>query len=74
NVRNIQGSWVTMGEKVGQLSLLFGANDLGSTMIEENVVSAAGCTHTMNEKDMIRLIRDVGLTPCKRDTFYSYQQ
>ena len=72
NFRNIQGSWVTMGKKAGQLSLFFGANDLGSTMIEENVVSAAGCSHTMDEKDMIRLISDAGLTPLKRDTFYSY--
>lgn len=73
NIRNIQGSWVTMGEKIGQLALWFGANDLGSTMIEENVVAAAGCTHRLKEEDMIRLIKDAGFTPCKRDTFYSYQ-
>jgi len=73
NVRNIQGSWVTMGEKIGQLSLFFGANDLGSTMLEENVVAAAGCVNQMDEKDMIRLINDAGLVPRKRDTFYSYQ-
>jgi len=72
NFQNIQGSWVTMGKKVGQLSLFFGANDLGSTMIEENVVSAAGCAHTMDEQDMIYLISDAGFTPLKRDTFYSY--
>ncbi|HPD60295.1 MAG TPA: cyclic dehypoxanthinyl futalosine synthase [Thermodesulfobacteriota bacterium] len=74
NVRNIQGSWVTMGEKIGQLSLFFGANDLGSTMLEENVVAAAGCVNHMNEKDMIRLINDAGFVPTKRDTFYSYQK
>jgi len=73
NFRNIQGSWVTMGKKVGQLSLLFGANDLGSTMIEENVVSSAGCSHKMDEDDLISIIKDAGLLPCKRDTFYSYQ-
>ena len=73
NVRNIQGSWVTMGEKIGQLSLFFGANDLGSTMLEENVVAAAGCVNQMDEKDMIRLINDAGFVPTKRDTFYSYQ-
>lgn len=74
NVRNIQGSWVTMGEKVGQISLWFGANDLGSTMIEENVVAAAGCVHRLDEADMVRLIRDAGFEPCKRDSFYSYQR
>jgi cyclic dehypoxanthinyl futalosine synthase len=74
NVRNIQGSWVTMGEKVGQLSLWFGANDLGSTMIEENVVAAAGCVHRLDERDMVRLVKDAGFVPRKRDSFYSYQQ
>jgi len=73
NFRNIQGSWVTMGKKIGQLSLFFGANDLGSTMIEENVVKAAGCSHKMDEDDMVSLIKDAGFIPCKRDTFYSYQ-
>jgi len=73
NFRNIQGSWVTMGKKIGQLSLFFGANDLGSTMIEENVVKAAGCSHKMDEDSMVSLIKDAGLIPYKRDTFYSYQ-
>ena len=73
NIRNIQGSWVTMGQKIGQLSLFFGANDLGSTMLEENVVAAAGCVNKMDEHDMINLITDAGLIPKKRDTFYSYQ-
>jgi cyclic dehypoxanthinyl futalosine synthase len=73
NVRNVQGSWVTMGKKIGQLSLFFGANDLGSTMLEENVVAAAGCVNHMDEKDMICLINDAGFVPTKRDTFYSYQ-
>lgn len=74
NVRNVQGSWVTMGEKIGQLALWFGANDLGSTMIEENVVAAAGCVHRLDEAAMVRMITDAGFEPCKRDTFYSYQQ
>lgn len=73
NFRNIQGSWVTMGQKIGQLSLFFGANDLGSTMLEENVVAAAGCVNKMDEKDIIHLITDAGFVPVKRDTFYSYQ-
>jgi len=73
NVRNIQGSWVTMGKKIGQLSLFLGANDLGSTMLEENVVAAAGCANQMDEKEIVRFIRDAGFVPQKRDTFYSYQ-
>ncbi|MCX8011799.1 MAG: dehypoxanthine futalosine cyclase, partial [Desulfobacterota bacterium] len=74
NIRNIQGSWVTMGKKIGQLSLFFGANDLGSTMLEENVVAAAGCKNQIDEKEMVHLIQEAGFTPKKRDTFYSYQK
>ena len=55
NIANIQSSWVTQGGKVGQMSLLFGCNDMGSTMIEENVVSAAGTTFTMNAGEIERL-------------------
>jgi Thiamine biosynthesis enzyme ThiH and related uncharacterized enzymes len=54
-------------------SVFFGANDLGSTMLEENVVAAVGCVNQMAEKDMIRLINGAGFVPKKRDTFYSYQ-
>ena len=70
NFRNIQSSWVTQGSHVGQLALLFGANDLGSTMMEENVVAAAGARNSMNQQEMIALIKDIGENPAKRDTAY----
>lgn len=70
NVPNIQSSWVTQGSYIGQMALLFGANDLGSTMMEENVVSAAGAKNEMNQDEMIKLIRDVGENPAKRNTAY----
>lgn len=70
NVRNIQSSWVTQGSHIGQLALLFGANDLGSTMMEENVVSSAGAHNSMNQDEMIALIRDIHEIPAKRDTTY----
>ena len=60
NFKNIQSSWVTQGSYVGQLALLFGANDLGSTMMEENVVAAAGVVNRMNQEEMIKLISDIG--------------
>ena len=70
NVPNIQSSWVTQGSYIGQMALQFGANDLGSTMMEENVVSSAGATNSMNQSEMIKLIRDIGEHPAKRDTAY----
>jgi len=70
NVPNIQSSWVTQGSYIGQMALLFGANDLGSTMMEENVVSAAGARNEMNQDEMIRLIKDIGEKPAKRNTAY----
>ncbi len=70
NVPNIQSSWVTQGSYIGQMALLFGANDLGSTMMEENVVSAAGAKNEMNQTQMIRLIQDVGEIAAKRNTAY----
>ncbi len=70
NFKNIQSSWVTQGSYIGQLALMFGANDLGSTMMEENVVAAAGVSNKMNQEEMIRLIRDIGDIPAKRDTNY----
>jgi len=70
NFTNIQSSWVTQGSYIGQLALLFGANDLGSTMMEENVVSAAGVKNEMNQEEMIRLIRDLDENPAKRNTAY----
>ncbi len=70
NFSNIQGSWVTQGTDIGQLTLAFGANDLGSIMIEENVVAATGVSHKMSEDEMIRLIRETGKKAVKRNTHY----
>jgi cyclic dehypoxanthinyl futalosine synthase len=70
NVPNIQSSWVTQGPEVGQVALKFGANDLGSIMIEENVVSQAGTTFRMTVADMRRLIQDLGYEPRQRDNWY----
>ena len=70
NFKNMQSSWVTQGSYIGQMALKFGANDLGSTMMEENVVAAAGATNCMNQDEMIQLIRDVGENPAKRNTAY----
>lgn len=70
NVPSIQASWVTQGLRVGQVALAFGANDMGSTMIEENVVAAAGVRHQCGVDEMVRLIRGAGRTPVQRDTLY----
>jgi cyclic dehypoxanthinyl futalosine synthase len=70
NVEHVQGSWVTQGAKVGQVSLLFGADDLGSIMLEENVVAAAGAQYRMAQSDMERVIRGAGYTPRQRRTLY----
>ncbi|WP_201768041.1 MULTISPECIES: dehypoxanthine futalosine cyclase [unclassified Lebetimonas] len=70
NFKNIQSSWVTQGSYIGQLALLYGANDLGSTMMEENVVRSAGAQNAMNQQEMIELIKDVGEIPAKRNTAY----
>ena len=70
NVPNIQSSWVTQGLEIGQVALNYGANDLGSIMIEENVVSEAGTTFCMDEGDMQRLIKDIGYNPRQRDNWY----
>jgi len=71
NIPSLQSSWVTMGPKIGQLALMFGANDMGSVMMEENVVSAAGTTYRLNEREICRLIRDAGWTPAQRDQYYN---
>ena len=71
NFKNIQSSWVTQGGYIGQMALLFGANDLGSTMMEENVVSSAGASFRMGRDEMVRLIRDIGEIPAQRDTAYN---
>jgi len=70
NVPNIQSSWVTQGPYIGQMALNFGANDLGSTMMEENVVKSAGAGYRMAKDEMINLIRDIGETPAVRNTAY----
>jgi cyclic dehypoxanthinyl futalosine synthase len=70
NFTNVQSSWVTQGQEIGQVALKYGANDLGSIMIEENVVSQAGTTFRMTVADMQRLIRDLGYEPRQRDNWY----
>lgn len=70
NVPNIQSSWVTQGPYIGQMALKFGANDLGSTMMEENVVSSAGASFAMAKDEMVHLIRDLGEKPAIRNTAY----
>ncbi len=70
NFENVQSSWVTQGPDIGQVALTYGANDLGSIMIEENVVSQAGATFRMSVADMHRLIKDLGYEPRQRDNWY----
>ena len=70
NIPNFQTSWVTMGPEVGKLSLHYGCNDFGSTMMEENVVSAAGTTYKVNIELIVRLIREAGKIPAQRNTRY----
>ncbi|QTA78600.1 F0 synthase, subunit 2 [Desulfonema limicola] len=72
NIPNIQASWVTQGDKIAQTALFFGANDLGSTMIEENVVAAAGVNFRLPESEMIRLIQNAGFQAVQRDCFYNH--
>lgn len=71
NIPNLQSSWVTMGPKIGQLAMFFGANDMGSVMMEENVVSAAGTTYKLESREICRLIRDAGWIPAQRDQYYN---
>lgn len=74
NIKNIQASWVTQGIKLAQVALRFGANDFGSTMIEENVVSSTGVSYRVSKKDIIKAIRDAGFRPAQRDTYYKIIQ
>jgi len=71
NLANIQASWVTQGAKMAQVALFFGANDLGGTMLEENVVAAAGCSFRMSSDEMISLIKAAGFVPAQRSTTYT---
>ena len=70
NVESIQTSYVTQGMKMGQMSLQFGANDFGGTMLEENVVSAAGCFHLSSVQTVEHLIQSAGFTPRQRNSWY----
>ena len=72
NIPNIQSSWVTQGLKTGQLALFFGANDMGSLMIEENVVAAAGTVHYLTLEQIKNAIREAGYIPRQRNVFYEY--
>jgi cyclic dehypoxanthinyl futalosine synthase len=72
NVKHLQGSWLTTGKDIGQLTLHFGADDLGSVMLEENVVSSAGAKHRSNRTELIELIRGAGRIPAQRDTLYKH--
>jgi len=71
NFPNVQASWVTQGASLAQVALRFGANDFGSTMLEENVVAAAGVKNLMDMEDIVFLIKDAGFTPAQRDTKYT---
>ncbi|MDP2279564.1 MAG: cyclic dehypoxanthinyl futalosine synthase [Nitrospirota bacterium] len=71
NIKNIQASWVTQGLKIAEVALRFGANDFGSTMIEENVVASAGVSYRVSKEDIIRAIKNAGFTPVQRDTYYN---
>ena len=71
NFKNVQSSWVTQGLKVCQMGLRFGGNDVGSVMIEENVVRAAGVRNCTTEEELRRIIRDAGFRPAQRDTLYT---
>jgi cyclic dehypoxanthinyl futalosine synthase len=70
NILNVQSSWVTQGLKVLQMGLRFGGNDVGSVMLEENVVKAAGTSNSTTEEELRRIIRDAGFRPAQRDTLY----
>jgi cyclic dehypoxanthinyl futalosine synthase len=72
NIPNIQSSWVTQGEKIGQIALSFGANDMGSLMIEENVVSQAGTVYHLSVETLRKCIREAGYIPRQRNVFYDY--
>ncbi|MCX8069603.1 MAG: dehypoxanthine futalosine cyclase, partial [Thermodesulfovibrionales bacterium] len=69
---NIQASWVTQGLKMAQVTLLYGANDFGSTMIEENVVRATGVSNIVSRDDIIQAIKQAGFRPVQRDTYYKH--
>ena len=69
-IENLQSSWVTQGPKIGQLALKYGANDFGSVMMEENVVSAAGTSFRLLKEEIEELVRDAGYEPHRRNNWY----
>jgi cyclic dehypoxanthinyl futalosine synthase len=73
NIQHIQSSWVTQGGRIGQTSLFYGCDDMGSIMIEENVVRAAGANFRMTEMTLRRLVAEAGFTPRRRNFFYELQ-
>ena len=70
NIDNVQSSWVTQGPEIGQIALRYGANDFGSVMMEENVVSSAGTTFRLNAEQIDSLIHDAGYEPRRRNNWY----
>jgi cyclic dehypoxanthinyl futalosine synthase len=74
NIKNIQASWVTQGLKLAQVALRFGANDFGSTMLEENVIASTGVSYRVSKEDIIKAIRDTGFNPAQRTTQYKILQ
>ncbi len=74
NIKNIQASWVTQGLKLAQVALRFGANDFGSTMIEENVVASTGVRYKVSKEDIINAIKHTGFRPAQRNTYYKIIQ
>ena len=70
NITNVQSSWVTQGPKIGQVALRYGANDFGSVMMEENVVSKAGTSFRLESREIETLIREAGYTPRRRNNWY----
>jgi len=74
NIKNIQASWVTQGLKLAQVALRFGANDFGSTMLEENVIASTGVSYRVSKEDIIKAIRDTGFNPAQRNTQYKILQ
>jgi cyclic dehypoxanthinyl futalosine synthase len=73
NFPNVQSSWVTQGPRIGEIALKYGANDFGSVMMEENVVSQAGATFSLNKEEIEASIRDAGYEPKQRNTWYQLQ-
>lgn len=74
NIKNVQASWVTQGLKLAQVALRFGANDFGSTMLEENVIASTGVSYRVSKEDIIKAIRDAGFNPAQRNTQYKILQ